>query len=54
MDPQHRKLLRDRFLAEQQEQLAEDSRLDDPAGAYRQLLAELAEDEPNEVCEQAA
>ena len=44
MDPHDRKVLRERFLAQQQQKLAEDARLDDPARAYRQLLAELARD----------
>ncbi len=32
---------RARYLAEQQAQLAEDAKLDDPAAAYRALLEEL-------------
>lgn len=41
MNAYSRPYLRDRYLAEQQSQLAEDAKLDDPADAYRALLAEL-------------
>lgn len=41
MNPYSRQYLRERYLAEQQSQLAEDAKLDDPAVAYRALLAEL-------------
>jgi hypothetical protein len=36
--------LRERFLAEQQQQLKEDAKLTDPAEAYRALLDELSDD----------
>lgn len=42
MSPNQRQALRERFLAQQQQKLAEDARLADPAVAYRQLLDELA------------
>lgn len=41
MNAYSRPYLRERYLAEQQTQLAEDAKLDDPALAYRVLLAEL-------------
>lgn len=44
MNPYSRQSLRDRYLAEQQSQLAEDAKLDDPAVAYQALLAELERD----------
>ena len=40
MNQYSRQFLRDRFLAEQQDQLAEDAKLDDPAVAYRSLVEE--------------
>jgi hypothetical protein len=49
--------MRDRFLAEQQLQLMEDSKLIDPAEAYRALLDELedeADQEPTESADRAA
>ena len=36
--------LRERFLAEQQQQLRADAKLTDPAEAYRALLDELSDD----------
>ncbi len=57
MNHYSRKYLRERFLAEQQTQLAEDSRIDDPAIAYRQLIEELwasADDECPEHDDRAA
>ncbi len=36
-----RQTLRERYLAEQQDQLTEDAKLLDPAAAYRALIAEL-------------
>ena len=36
-----RQTLRERFLAEQQDQLTKDARLLDPAEAYKALIAEL-------------
>ncbi len=44
VSPNQRRVLRERFLAQQQRRLAEDARLDDPAVAYQQLLAELESD----------
>ncbi len=44
MNPYSRQYLRERYLAEQQSQLAEDAKLDDPAVAYRSLLAEIHRD----------
>ena len=44
MNPYSRQYLRERYLAEQQSQLAEDAKLDDPAAAYQELLAELERD----------
>ncbi len=41
MNPYSRQYLRERYLAEQQSQLAEDAKLDDPAAAYEALLAEI-------------
>ena len=41
MNPYSRQYLRERYLAEQQSQMAEDAKLDDPAAAYRDLLAEI-------------
>ena len=45
--------LRERFLAEQQDQLREDAKLVDPAEAYRALLEEL-DDECLETSDRAA
>ena len=45
MNSLRRKNLRERFLAEQQTQLAEDAKLADPAAAYRELIERL-ESEP--------
>jgi len=42
MNPYSQPYLRDRYLAQQQAQLVEDAKLDDPAVAYRNLLAEIA------------
>ena len=44
MNPYSRQYLRERYLAEQQSQLAEDAKIDDPAAAYQALLAELDRD----------
>jgi hypothetical protein len=44
MNPYSRQYLRERYLAEQQAQMAEDAKLDDPAVAYEALLAELDRD----------
>ena len=44
MNPYSRQYLRERYLLQQQSQLAEDAELDDPAAAYRALLAELDRD----------
>ncbi len=52
MNPYSRQYLRERDLAEQQSQLAEDAKLDDPAAAYEELLAEL--DRDLEACNSAA
>ncbi len=41
MNHYSRQYLRERYLAEQQSQLAEDAKLDDPAAAYEALLAEI-------------
>ena len=41
MNPYSRQYLRERYLAEQQAQLAKDAQLSDPALAYRALLEEL-------------
>ena len=41
MNPYSRQYLRQRYLAEQQSQLALDAQLDDPAVAYEALLAEI-------------
>ena len=41
MNPYSRQYLRERYLAEQQAQLAKDAQLDDPALAYRALIEEL-------------
>jgi hypothetical protein len=41
MNPYSRQYLRERYLAQQQSQLAQDAKLDDPAVAYRALLAEI-------------
>ncbi len=41
MNPYSRQYLRERYLAEQQAQLAKDAQLSDPAIAYRALLEEL-------------
>ena len=49
--------MRERFLAEQQQQLREDAKLSDPAEAYRVLLEELSDethDEALETSDQAA
>ena len=43
--------LRERFLAEQQQQLREDAKLTDPAEAYRALLKELGDDGESESLE---
>jgi hypothetical protein len=43
--------LRERFLAEQQQQLREDAKLTDPAEAYRALLKELSDDGESESLE---
>ncbi|MHC4102680.1 MAG: hypothetical protein ACYS15_20945 [Planctomycetota bacterium] len=43
--------LRERFLAEQQQQLREDSKLRDPAEAYRALLEELSDESRDESLE---
>jgi hypothetical protein len=43
--------LRERFLAEQQQQLREDAKLTDPAEAYRALLDELSDDARDEALE---
>jgi hypothetical protein len=43
--------LRERFLAEQQQQLREDAKLSDPAEAYRVLLEELSDDACDEALE---
>ena len=45
MNQYTRQFLRDRYLAEQQTQLAEDSKIDDPAQAYRALVDELYSDD---------
>ncbi|MEE8459554.1 MAG: hypothetical protein V3S08_06760 [Phycisphaerales bacterium] len=42
MNPYSQPYLRERYLAQQQAQLVEDAKLDDPAVAYRNLLAEIA------------
>ena len=44
MNPYSRQYLRERYLLQQQAQMAEDAKLDDPAAAYRALLAELYRD----------
>ncbi len=44
MNPYSRQYLRERYLAQQQSQLAEDAKLGDPAVAYKALLAEIASD----------
>ena len=44
MNSYSRSYLRDRFLAEQQLQLAKDAKLTDPADAYRALVEELSAD----------
>jgi len=44
MNQYTRPYLRDRFLAEQQDQLARDAELEDPALAYRQLVEQLWSD----------
>ncbi len=57
MNPYSRPYLRERYLAEQQAQLAKDAQLADPAIAYRALLAELRLEEADaadDSCEQAA
>jgi hypothetical protein len=41
MNPYSQPYLRERYLAQQQTQLAEDAKLDDPAVAYLALLAEI-------------
>ncbi len=41
MNRYSRQYLRERYLAEQQAQLAKDAQLSDPAMAYRELLEEL-------------
>jgi hypothetical protein len=41
MNPYSQPYLRERYLAQQQAQLAEDAKLDDPALAYTDLLAEI-------------
>ncbi len=41
MNPYSRQYLRERYLAEQQAQLAKDAELSDPAIAYRALLEEF-------------
>ncbi len=41
MNHYSRQYLRERYLAVQQSQLAEDAKLDDPQAAYRALLEEL-------------
>jgi hypothetical protein len=43
--------LRERFLAEQQQQLREDAKLTDPAEAYRALLEELSDNGESESLE---
>ena len=43
--------LRERFLAEQQQQLREDAKLTDPAEAYRALLEELGDERESEALE---
>ena len=43
--------LRERFLAEQQQQLREDAKLTDPAEAYRALVEELSDNPENESLE---
>jgi hypothetical protein len=54
MNRYNRQYLRERFLAVQQSQLAEDAKLDDPRVAYQALLDELnapldvQRDEPRE------
>jgi hypothetical protein len=45
--------LRERFLAEQQQQLREDAKLTDPAEAYRALLEELSDERENAALETA-
>ena len=56
MNPYSRPYLRDRYLAEQQAQLAKDAQLSDPAIAYRALLEELRvePDDADDSCEKAA
>ncbi len=57
MNRYSRAYLRERFLAEQQDQLAKDATLADPADAYRVLLEELyaeRDDRWTEHSEQAA
>ena len=44
MNPYRRQYLRQRYLAEQQSQMALDAKLDDPAVAYKALLAEIDRD----------
>ena len=44
MNPDSRQYLRDRYLAQQQSQMALDAKLNDPAAAYRSLLAEIDRD----------
>jgi hypothetical protein len=43
--------LRERFLAEQQQQLREDAKVPDPAEAYRVLLEELSDEARDETLE---
>ncbi len=44
MNQYSRQFLRDRFLADQQDQMARDAELDDPTVAYLMLIDELWED----------
>ena len=56
MNPYSQPYLRERYLAEQQAQLAKDAQLSDPAIAYRELLAELRVEagSADDACEEAA
>ena len=56
MNPYSRPYLRERYLAEQQAQLAKDAQLADPAIAYRALLEELRveDDSADDASERAA
>ena len=57
MNQYSREHLRDRFLAEQQDQLARDAEIDDPSIAYLRLVAELwagADEDWDEAADRAA